>query len=514
MQINCPVCSTIIEVSEEHAGNKGRCISCNAKFIIPRSLDQEIEILEMGDLPQTETITNESIEANTNHPVDNTPPVLKMPGTSSYVPPKQIVIKKSSSMGGVLVLIALLGLCGLGVYLVSSGKMIKISSGEDQNNQTVITKKIYVKGSGDNGKKDDGSEEPLRPSSVDESVPFKIPNSPNENFELSKEDQDRTIKFLISEELSKREIVYDLFRELGDEFKEIYEKILLEARNKRLAEFSTKVVSLSASDKNSTSFENNYQAWKDFSADALGIVMTKWKEKDPDNFKQRVKEMEDAVKKSQELYNVLSDSLKGNQLEDDESLKDYVNLFSELDNEISWSKGESTFVPAKFNDLIDLAKSNEDNSDSNLNGSSNLKLFYEKNEAIKIYNEQVNWGTAIYKKLLSEINQRRVALGLIALKIDEQLTLASEMHSGDMHFQDFFSHKSFDGSGYAARAKKAGYTGKVYWEFLYRLSPDPGEAFRAWWVSDPQRMMMFNKETDSMGVGRVNNYWTVNIGKL
>ena len=47
--------------------------------------------------------------------------------------------------------------------------------------------------------------------------------------------------------------------------------------------------------------------------------MTKWKEKDPDNLKQRVKEMEDTVKNSQERYKVLTDSLKGNQFENDES---------------------------------------------------------------------------------------------------------------------------------------------------------------------------------------------------
>jgi len=511
MQINCPVCSTIIEVSEEHAGHKGRCISCNAKFLIPTSPDQEIEILEMGELPQAETITNENIETNVSQPVDNKPPVLKMPGASSYVPPKPIVIKKSSSMGGVLVLITLIGLCGLGVYLVSSGKMIKISSGEDQNSKTVITKKIYVNGAGNNDKP---SEENLKSTVVDESVPFKMPGPSEEDFELTKEDKDRSLKFLISEELSKREIVYDSFRELGDQFKETYEKLLRQARSKRLSEFSSKVSSLSASEQSSTSFENDYQAWKDASSAALIIVMTKWKEKDPDNLKQRVKEMEDTVKNSQERYKVLTDSLKGNQFEDDESLKGYVGLFSELDSEISWSKGESAFVPAKFNELIALAKPNEDNPDSDVNSLSNLKLVYEKNEAIKSYNEQVNWGTSIYKKLLSEINQRRVALGLIALRIDQELTLASEMHSGDMHFQDFFSHKSFDGSGYAARAKNAGYAGKVYWELLYKLSPEPGEAFKAWWVSDSQRIMMFNKETDSMGVGRVNNYWTVNIGKL
>ena len=112
------------------------------------------------------------------------------------------------------------------------------------------------------------------------------------------------------------------------------------------------------------------------------------------------------------------------------------------------------------------------------------------------------------------MNQKRVALGFTALKINEQLTNASEMHSGDMHFQEFFSHKSFDGSSYADRAKSAGFVGKVYGEFLYRASVDPISAFNAWWITDTQRIMMLDKETNAIGVGRAENYWTVNIGKL
>ena len=143
-----------------------------------------------------------------------------------------------------------------------------------------------------------------------------------------------------------------------------------------------------------------------------------------------------------------------------------------------------------------------------------IKIFVESNRAILNFNDQVNWGTSLYKKLLSEINQKRIALGFNALKINEKLTTASEMHSGDMHFQEFFSHKSFDGAGYADRAKRAGFEGKVFGEFLYRASPDPISAFNYWWTVDSQRIMMLNKETDTIGVGRAENYWTVNIGKL
>ena len=98
MQINCPVCSTAIEVNEEHAGRKGRCISCSTKFIIPSSSDQEIQILELGEKPEPAVAPSQN----------NAPPVLKMPAAPSYAPPKPVVIKKSGSPMGLLVLVVLI----------------------------------------------------------------------------------------------------------------------------------------------------------------------------------------------------------------------------------------------------------------------------------------------------------------------------------------------------------------------------------------------------------------------
>ena len=142
MLINCPICSTAIEVDENHAGLKGRCVQCNAKFIIPSGPDQEIEILEVGQKPE-EAVVAEVLETSS-------PPVLKMPAAPAYTPPKTVVIKKSGSPMGMLVLVVLIALCGIGFYLVKSGKMIQISSGDADGNKTVVTKKIYVQASGKN----------------------------------------------------------------------------------------------------------------------------------------------------------------------------------------------------------------------------------------------------------------------------------------------------------------------------------------------------------------------------
>ena len=48
MKINCPICSTEIDVDAANAGCKGRCMDCGSKLIIPSNPDDFIEILEHG----------------------------------------------------------------------------------------------------------------------------------------------------------------------------------------------------------------------------------------------------------------------------------------------------------------------------------------------------------------------------------------------------------------------------------------------------------------------------------
>ena len=50
-KIDWPVCATLIRVSGVNIGQKGRCEKCNSKFIVPEHAGQEVEILERGKLP-------------------------------------------------------------------------------------------------------------------------------------------------------------------------------------------------------------------------------------------------------------------------------------------------------------------------------------------------------------------------------------------------------------------------------------------------------------------------------
>ena len=53
MKIDCPVCSTVVRVTEVNIGEKGRCERCNSKFIVPEHAGEEVKILESGKLPMS-----------------------------------------------------------------------------------------------------------------------------------------------------------------------------------------------------------------------------------------------------------------------------------------------------------------------------------------------------------------------------------------------------------------------------------------------------------------------------
>ncbi len=41
MKINCPNCGDLLEVPDDKTNRMGRCLSCNAKFLIPSSIEKE-----------------------------------------------------------------------------------------------------------------------------------------------------------------------------------------------------------------------------------------------------------------------------------------------------------------------------------------------------------------------------------------------------------------------------------------------------------------------------------------
>ena len=526
MQIHCPICSTSIDVSQDHAGHKGRCLNCGTKFIIPEDPDGNIEILERGETPQIQSGTDSSAESMEGNegvgraPTLNAPalnaPALNAPAASSYTAVRPRYQKKSGSPMGFLFIVVLILAAGSGLYFHLSGKKITISENDGKTVDQRADKKIVKVPTKVTEEKVQNSDQVTDPDLTESAVPFKVPLSDEEDFEFTDEARARSLEFLASTDQEKRESVYTAFRSLGDNYKETYEGLLTKIRNKHLISLNEKSSAIKKAQVVPDDIKNAYEEWKSAAASGLKLVMTKWRETSPEEYKAKYLEMDEIVKNAESLYAVMVKAMEVPQGSEDESFQELVDLISELDYEIAWSLGEDDFSASEINDLLNEAKSlagEKDLVDSLSGELGEVQSIYLANVEIENYNNKLNWGTSAYKKLVQQINKKRISLGLGALRLDQTLTMASEVHSGDMHFQNYYSHRSADGTTYVERAKSAGFNGKSTGECLFRSSADPDAAYKSWWYNDSQRLILLSTNSNAVGVGNAQNYWTLNTGE-
>jgi mono/diheme cytochrome c family protein len=139
MKISCPICDTSIEVSKFLVGQKGRCPRCASKFLIPESPDDEMEVLERGEIPDDEPEPAppppppKSKSKPEPEPIaekeSSSPPKVRpatgtrgprMPATGAPVrtAARPVVVKQSSGAFGFLFAIVLAALVGVIVYVM------------------------------------------------------------------------------------------------------------------------------------------------------------------------------------------------------------------------------------------------------------------------------------------------------------------------------------------------------------------------------------------------------------
>lgn len=95
---------------------------------------------------------------------------------------------------------------------------------------------------------------------------------------------------------------------------------------------------------------------------------------------------------------------------------------------------------------------------------------------------------------------------------NDLLETAAYAHSKDMVQKNFFSHTGSDGSSSSERIGRAGYNWNYYGENIaagYLSEKDVVDG----WLSSPGhcRNIMYQNFKE-MGVGRVNNHWTLDFG--
>ena len=257
MQINCPICSTAIDITEAHIGHKGRCITCNSKFIIPEQLNGEFEILERGEAHREEKKGAEP--PRVKPPIEkvepvNTPvitagrkPALKVPvAGASSARSYALRSQKKSGAAGFWITMLLLGGAGTFAYFqFFADKDVtdpKVAANNDKPPAHSPTPKPP-------------NPELTPPTSGDEdpdgedTITFDPPPAPPEGQDpadapapaLEKEKRDRALAFLKSDQPNKRSGAFTALRKLGDPYKEIYTALLDEAREHHLTVLADKV---------------------------------------------------------------------------------------------------------------------------------------------------------------------------------------------------------------------------------------------------------------------------------
>ena len=123
--------------------------------------------------------------------------------------------------------------------------------------------------------------------------------------------------------------------------------------------------------------------------------------------------------------------------------------------------------------------------------------------------------------MLGRLNVIRQGRHLDALRIDERLNRAAQLHSDDMAGRNYFDHQTPEGSRMTDRADAFGYRWRLLLENIATGQDDPAEAVASWMKSTDHRAAILNANGRDTGMGHsyrlpedgnLRHYWTLLIG--
>jgi uncharacterized protein YkwD len=115
------------------------------------------------------------------------------------------------------------------------------------------------------------------------------------------------------------------------------------------------------------------------------------------------------------------------------------------------------------------------------------------------------------------INRERANAGLPPYAMDIRLVDAAREHSEDMAVNAYFSHTGLDGSTFAEREQRAGYTSPGG-ENIAAGYPTPEAAVAGWMSSSGHRALILHTGMTHIGLGYAaggpyGHYWTADFGR-
>jgi uncharacterized protein YkwD len=125
--------------------------------------------------------------------------------------------------------------------------------------------------------------------------------------------------------------------------------------------------------------------------------------------------------------------------------------------------------------------------------------------------------------MLGRLNVIRERNTLHALRLDERLNRAAQLHSDDMASRNYFDHQTPEGSRMTDRADAFGYRWRLLLENIATGQENPAEAVAGWMDSAGHRAAILNAKGRDAGMGHsyrppddeiagIRHYWTLLIG--
>jgi hypothetical protein len=115
-------------------------------------------------------------------------------------------------------------------------------------------------------------------------------------------------------------------------------------------------------------------------------------------------------------------------------------------------------------------------------------------------------------ELITLINNWRVSQGLSLFAIDPRLEASAQLHSQDMAANGFCGHVGSNGSQFSQRILAEGYTSPSG-ELTGCGYPTATLFLDALLADEPHRNILLQASHRHIGVGLVNNQWTVDFGR-
>jgi uncharacterized protein YkwD len=119
--------------------------------------------------------------------------------------------------------------------------------------------------------------------------------------------------------------------------------------------------------------------------------------------------------------------------------------------------------------------------------------------------------TDLEKQVVTLVNQKRAAHGLVELKISGTLVRAARSHSREMGSKQYFGHPSYGGESFSHRLVRLGYTreGYSYWAAGENIAWGSGldgtaeATVNAWMKSKAHRAVILHAKFRELGIGAV-----------